>query len=108
MTNGGIHQPFALTHPIEFAYSRLPGCTDLAFLRLLRRITTIDAVIIPIMKPVSLKLCRSSCQIPYLAIMLRAARKQPRTLLNEERATVHFDTESIRDSFDVLTRNRLV
>ncbi|KAK1839874.1 hypothetical protein CCHR01_17510 [Colletotrichum chrysophilum] len=66
-----MHHPSELMHSITVAHSRLPGWTDFALPRLSAHVTTIDAVITPIMKPVSSKLYMSPSPIPYLAIMLR-------------------------------------
>ena len=53
---GRMHQPDALMHSITVAHFRLLGYIDLAFPYLFERVIIIKAVIMPIMKPVSLKL----------------------------------------------------
>ena len=53
---GEIYQPNVLIHSIIVAHSRLLNYIDLAFLYLFKRIITIKAVIILIIKPVSSKL----------------------------------------------------
>ena len=52
----GMHQLNALMHLIIVAYFRLLNCINLAFLCLFKRVIIIEAVIIFIIKPVSLKL----------------------------------------------------
>ncbi|KAK1853139.1 hypothetical protein CCHR01_04277 [Colletotrichum chrysophilum] len=50
-----MHHPPELIHSMTIAHSQLLGWTDFALSRQSARVTTIDAVIMPIMKPVSSK-----------------------------------------------------
>ena len=70
MMNGGMAQPKAFTLWITVAYSRLPGWACLALPQPSEVVTTIVAIIMPIIKPVSLKLYESSLRMPYLTLML--------------------------------------
>ena len=53
---GGMHQLDALMYSIIIIYFRLLGCIDLAFPCLSERVIIIETVIMPIIKPVLLKL----------------------------------------------------
>ena len=69
--NGRMAQPKAFTPQITITHSRLPGWACLALLlRPSKVVTTIVAMIIPIIKPVSSKLYKSSSKIPYLTLTL--------------------------------------
>jgi len=70
MMNGGMAQPKALTPWIIVAYSRLLGWACLALLRPSEVVTTIEAMIMPIINLVLSKLYESSSRIPYLTLIL--------------------------------------
>ena len=71
MINGGMAQPKAFTPWITITYSQLLGWAYLALLlQLSEVVTTIIAMIMPIIKPVLLKLYKLSSRIPYLTLTL--------------------------------------
>jgi len=70
MINGGIAQPKAFTPWMIIAHFQFLGWACLALLRPLEVVIIIAAIIMPIIKPVSLKLYKSSLRILYLTLTL--------------------------------------